>query len=198
MEKGQLKFDIEDLEVKHEKLESEKATLESKLEETYADTQELRKTNDDLQNKEKIRALESTKKLKFLEKALKDYVDEVAMLESTVKNRDIKIEIHEKKIDSCETVKLDSCKQTKLDVNCFECDQCEHKDEDEQRLKQHIKQYHEIKCDKCSETFPGLRKINNHMCRVQLKDPEYLDLHYEKCWVNKDFCSEIPEDVDTS
>ena len=36
------------------------------------------------------------------------------------------------------------------------------------------------------------------MCRVQLKDPEYLDLHYEKCWVNKDFCSEIPEDVDTS
>ena len=157
-EKGQLKFDIEDLEVKHEKLESEKATLESKLEETYADTQELRKTNDDLQNKEKIRALESTKKLKLLEKALKDYVDEVAMLESTVKNRDIKIEILEKKIDSCETVKLDSCKQTKLDVNCFECDQCEHKDEDEQRLKQHIKQYHEIKCDKCSETFFWVKK----------------------------------------
>ena len=104
--------------------------------------------------------------VKTFRKTLKDYVDEVAMLESTVKNRDIKIEILEKEIDSCETVKLDSCKQTKLDVNCFECDQCEHKDEDEQRLKQHIKQYHEIKCDKCSETFPELRKFNNHMCRV--------------------------------
>ena len=105
-----------------------------------------------------------------------------------MKNLDVKIEILEKKLDSCEfstsscveeikTVDLDSSKQTTLFVKCFECDQCEHKDDDEPSLKQHMKQHHEVKCDKCIEIFHVLRKLNNYMCRVQLKDPEYLHLY---------------------
>ena len=115
-------------------------------------------------------------------------------------------------------------KETATVIKCVACDQCEYKDDDKLNLKQHMKEYHEVQCDECNETFAGLRKLKNHMCRVNLKDPEYLDLylknwyrrgdcvpvfskrlekellilHSEKCWVNKNFCSELPKDVDIS
>ena len=81
-----------------------------------------------------------------------------------------------------------------------------------------------MECDKCNEIFAGIKKLKDHICRVHVTNPQYIDLymknwyrrgdcvpvfserlkkellilHSEDCWVNKHFCSEIPDDAETS
>ena len=81
-----------------------------------------------------------------------------------------------------------------------------------------------MECDKCNEIFAGIKKLKDHICRVHVTNPQYIDLymknwyrrgdcvpvfserlkkellilHSEDCWVTKHFCSEIPDDAETS
>ena len=90
--------------------------------------------------------------------------------------------------------------------------------------KMHMKETHRVKCETCDEIFAGIKKLRSHLCRVQIKDPEYFDiymknwyrrgdcipvfskrlkkeliiLHSENCWEGENFCSDIPENFDTT
>ena len=50
-----------------------------------------------------------------------------------------------------------------------------------------MKETHEVKCEACSETFAGSKKLKNHMCKVQIEDPEYFDI-YMKNWYRRGDC----------
>ena len=90
-------------------------------------------------------------------------------------------------------------------------------------MKKHKLGVHGVVCEFCKLTFISEKKLSTHMCRKHVQNPDYMDLyvknwfvrnscipvfskplkkeivllHSELCWEGKNFCSEIPENVDS-
>ena len=104
----------------------------------------------------------------------------------------------------------------------FFCDICDFQSVNKDDLKSHNYENHEVKCDHCGETFEGRRKLEKHICRLNIQNPAYIDmymknwyvrndcirvfskrlkkeiilLHSEHCWEKENFCSEMPGNFD--
>ena len=247
-EKEELGIKLEAVEKQNVALEDQIEVEMGKNRELFKENEKLRNANKDISEKSmktENKSLESARKLENLKKSLKELDDKVLVMEHILKNRGLEIYSLRNELDTfqaanvidCEncddkkeTVSLDEimteselCKET-TSVRHVTCDQCEFIVDNEECLRLHMKETHEVKCETCDEIFAGLKKLRSHMCRVQIKDPEYFDiymknwyrrgdcipvfskrlkkeliiLHSENCWEGENFCSDIPENVDTT
>ena len=101
---------------------------------------------------------------------------EAEIIKYVVENSDVKIEMLEIELESfrsttsclkcdegIETVNSDPCKEKPQVIINLLCDQCDYMNDDQLRMKLHVKECHEIQCEKCNETFAGLVKLKNHI-----------------------------------
>ena len=235
---NKLKFEYEEIEVKYEDLEKENNSLEDKLANlhTYLDKQKV------FEEKYKMSIKEAEENVLMLENVVATRDLEISKLNKEMKTfeatksfknsttcgycdnkseNETSLKMHDKN-DHFQPEEIKA--STSSRSNKFKCDECELLYDDEQSMRLHVKKTHEIKCETCNEIFAGQKKLKNHMCRVHLKEPDYLDiymrnwyrrgdclpvfskklkkeliiLHSENCWESENFCSDIPENVDTS
>ena len=109
-------------------------------------------------------------------------------------------------------------------VLSFKCDLCDFESSCEEDIQIHKIGKHEVKCEHCEEWFMGENKLEKHMCRICIENPDYMDLymknwyrrndcipvfskrlkkeiiilHADHCWEDENFCSELPENFDSS
>ena len=53
----------------------------------------------------------------------------------------------------------------------YTCDDCEFSSDTEQKLKTCMKSVHETLCQYCDSAFARTRKLKNHVCRNNVKNP---------------------------
>ena len=63
----------------------------------------------------------------------------------------------------------------------LECEFCDFKTTTLDDMRNHRTDIHAVRCNFCNETFIGNNKLENHMCRIKVSNPEYWDL-YMKDW----------------
>ena len=107
-------------------------------------------------------------------------------------------------------------------ITKIKCDFCELEEKTEEELNAQKLSVHGIKCEHCGETYIGEKKFKTHTCRKHVPNPDYMDLymknwfvrnacipvyskrlkkevvllHTEQCWEKKNFCPEIPLNLD--
>ena len=59
----------------------------------------------------------------------------------------------------------------------FDCEFCDFQSRIEDDLDSHTYENHEVKCVHCGESIKGKRKFENHVCRLNVKNPVYLDMY---------------------
>ena len=69
----------------------------------------------------------------------------------------------------------------------FECEMCDYRTSLEENLQKHEVDEHAIQCNFCEETFYKQSKLEKHICRVKIPNPEYWDM-YMKNWYIRDTC----------
>ena len=120
------------------------------------------------------------KELAKLEKAKKETVDDVLILEHTLIN--VKSENNKLKQE------LNSSKLKYIPV--YECDECEHTFEADTDMKEHKKTTHAVNCSYCKSTFAGNKKFENHICKVLVENP-ISQKFYMKEWFEKNKCIRV-------
>ena len=175
------------------------------------------------------------------------------MLENVVESHNIKIASLEEELKSCGASSSSvNCKNCENDVKQFKCKECDfvidieihmelHKEKThkavmfvcemcdyrtslEENLQKHEVDEHAVECNFCEETFYKQSKLEKHICRVKIPNPEYWDmymknwyirdtcipvfsrklkkeiilLHNEHCWENGNPCAEFPQNLDKS
>ena len=104
------------------------------------------------------------------------------------------------------------------------CEFCDFRTITLDEMNNHKKEKHGVICECCGLTYIGEQKLRTHMCRKHVPNPDYMDmyvknwfvrnscipvfskrlkkeiilLHSEHCWDGNNFCSEIPENINTS
>ena len=164
---------------------------------------ENEKVNDDLQLKieEIFNCKEALSKLKLshekLENKLKESEENNMMLENVVNNKEKEISELESRVTK---ISCDNCESnfgTTKDLtdpndipSTSKCVSCEYKSENENDINIHVKTEHDLLCKVCDLTFETVRKLNMHMCRVNVLNPEYGEF-YTKNWMVYDDCTRI-------
>ena len=103
----------------------------------------------------------------------------------------------------------------------FTCGLGDFKSKHKGEVQDHEVEHHQIKCDHCENTFIGQVKLEKHMYRKHVPNPDDMDmyvknwirkngcipvlskrmekelviLHSENCWEKEIFCSEILENM---
>ena len=57
-------------------------------------------------------------------------------------------------------------------------------------LKIHLQNNHEAECDICNQKFAGKKRLENHKCRIHVRNPSFGAL-YMKDWFLKNDCIRI-------
>ena len=84
---------------------------------------------------------------------------------------------------------LDTHKKT-VHVDCYACEECNHFAESKADLKLHHETFHVKFCSNCNCNFIGERKLQEHVCRIQISNPSSGRL-YTKDWFVKDNCIRV-------
>ena len=79
---------------------------------------------------------------------------------------------------------------TASDISTNICDECSYSYQSEPDLKSHKQSEHEHMCSFCDNTFAGLKKLNNHMCRIKVDNPTSY-WFYTKDWFERDKCIRV-------
>ena len=209
-----IEIEKDEVEIKNETLERSIMSLDNKLEMEYNETKKAKdeinnikieneKVNDDLQLKieEIVNCKEALSKLKLanekLENKLKESEENCMMLENVVNSKEKQISELESKVTkiSCENCERNFGTTKDLtDPNDIpstsKCGLCEYESENENDMNIHVKTEHDLLCKVCDLTFETVRKLNMHMCRVNVLNPEYGEF-YTKNWMVYDDCTRI-------
>ena len=215
---GMLEFIKEELDVKYEAVEKEKIQLEDQIEEVHAEKRELLKSNEKLlndnaelkdvienKNNEINNITKAANKLKASEALMKDFEEQILMLENKIESRDLEItelktnvltvvpcekckdtveketdfETHLKSLNRTTKLSLDSLASTSLVKDSAECEKCEECDfvaKTKDGMKIHRNIEHKFKCEHCDVTFAGSAKFKKHVCRIHVRNPSFVDL----------------------
>ena len=114
-------------------------------------------------------------------KTLNEKDDDVAILDNTLKNRDLEIARLREELNA---------EMGKSEIEEQVCEHCNLFFKKNVDLESHITESHTKKCDSCGEHFVGDRKFKTHTCRIQIRNPssEFL---YMKNWYIKDSCISV-------
>ena len=153
------------------------------------------------------------KRSKILEESIIDLEGKIMMHENAIESRDLEIvklkkailceqnnaniDIPKKDVDA-ETEYFNSVTRT---VNSFlastssvkegfECDECGLVIKTTEDLKIHMEKDHVVKCEHCDENFAGISKLQKHMCRIHVNNPNIFDL-YMKNWFVRNECFRV-------
>ena len=204
--------DIGELEERNGKIESERNDLNDKIEALYKEIFDLRQngTHEDIEVKttiNKVQILE--KKLSKTKDDLLEASDNMIILESTLENKRLEIErLREKlehKSESCAVCGDASKSSTKLDLHSpdhidesvpstSKCGMCDFESDDDSDMLTHKTSDHtnpvNINCNNCKKEFISERKLQDHMCRIDVLNPICGD-SYLKNWIIFDACTRI-------
>ena len=70
------------------------------------------------------------------------------------------------------------------------CGLCEYTSDDSTDFDVHVKSNHEFRCGTCSYKFKSEKKLKDHMCRVNILNPEFGQ-YYMKNWILADGCTRV-------
>ena len=177
-DKGQMKIEIDELELKLEELtvknnrledevvqlESEKNSARIRLEVTKG---QLDNATDNLKKKSEegnalaVQLKETVTKFKKLENISKERDDDLLIMECTMKNRDSKIEELKNELREIHISRNPK----------FTCEECTLSFETESDLKSHVETAHAHLCVHCSYIFVGRKKLKSHLCRIKVENP---------------------------
>ena len=127
-------------------------------------------------------------KLNKSEEALKNSLDDNAILKGIVENKENEIKELGEKYEHFEENTSDSSLQ-KCETK-FTCDMCNFNTNNEKGLKIHTRKMHEIKCTSCDVSFQSEAKLKEHTCRLHISNPSYKSM-YMKDWFVKDSCIRV-------
>ena len=137
-------------------------------------------------------------------KDIKDKIDFVDILENTVRI----------KTEELVSLKEELEYLRKTQSPCIFCD---FKTENDEELRKHVRKMHEWKCKTCDLAFEHHRKLKDHTCKINIRNPtqgncylknwilakgctpvycngqkkEIATLHFEDCWRHINSCSEL-------
>ena len=116
-----------------------------------------------------------------MENTLKEKNDDIAILDSTLENRDLEIiRLRDELNDKYHAEK----------VEVLTCDNCDSTFETKDKLELNIKELHSKKCSHCGESFVDEGKFKKHTCRIKIKNPSSTSL-YMKNWYIKYTCISV-------
>ena len=118
------------------------------------------------------------RKIEELEKLNLDKDDNIEMLNSIIKNKNLDLQTPQTETS------------LNLQVDSFKCDQCDFTSESSKGLKIHLGRVHEVRCDTCNEKFGGIKKLKAHTCRIHVANPS-SEFCYMKNWYVKNECIRV-------
>ena len=204
--------DIEELEERNGKIESDRNDCNDKIEALYKEIFDLRQngSNEDIEGKtaiNKVKILE--KKLTKANDDLNEASDNIIMLENTLVNKRSEIERLREKLEQisecCEVCGDASKSRTKLDLHSpdhidesvpstSKCGMCDFESDDDSDMLSHKTSDHtnlaNFNCINCKNEFQSKRKLQDHMCRIVVLNPTCGD-SYTKNWIIFDTCTRI-------
>ena len=182
IEKEELELKLEEMDKKNRILEENIALLEteknsaavslevSKGQLAHKSDKLAKKLEDEKELNAKLK--ESRAKNEKFENIQKEKIDEIVMLEFTLKNRD------------------DELARLNTKLRKYSCDECDFSFEMETDLKIHIVQLHQHLCQNCNSTFEGKTKFMKHVCRIQVENPTSF-WFYTKDWFEHGKCIRV-------
>ena len=170
-----------------------------------------------VKSKTKINMLEY--QLKESKTKLKSAFDDIKILENTLKNKSDEIEelncelddVKSKKIEETEKYSCFSCEficesndqlkehlskkhKAKPDatheMNRVKCPECVYRAESKYYLEDHILDNHNFPCGNCSMIFRNLERLDNHMCKQEIKNPTF-ESFYSKSGFDINGCNPL-------
>ena len=218
-ENNSLKQKVKDLEGLCEKLKSEYEELEVK----YEESEKEKNLSEDKTTNLHIFLDKQKKCEEKLRMSVKESEENVMMLENVVKTRDLEITKLNEEMESFEANKSSEVDKLREELkksyyeNKFPCIFCEYKADNEDDLKIHIRRKHDYKCDRCDLAFESTKKIKDHICKINIRNPahencymnnwilaksctpiynkatkkEIVTLHYDDCWRKLSPCAEL-------
>ena len=184
-------IELEEAETKIQTLDGKIVNLEDRIEEIYKENRYLTKEKDILdaakktlsedlakQKNENVEVKKENLKTKKCEsERYLDKCDMIEILENTLRNKNE--EINQLKLD------FENAKGKE-----YLCSVCDFKCSNSSILTEHDKNNHAHKCDVCDLVVKSKEKLNIHICRVTINNPEHKNL-YLKNWIVSKSCTTV-------